>query len=55
VAPVLKKGALARDVYLSAGLWKDFWSGRLYEGPQTVKGYPAPIERLPIFVSIGDE
>ena len=55
VAPVLKKGALARDVYLSAGLWKDFWSGRLYEGPQTVKGYPAPIERLPIFVRIGDE
>ena len=55
VAPVLKKGARARDVYLSAGLWKDFWSGRLYEGPQTVKGYPAPIERLPIFVSIGDE
>jgi alpha-glucosidase (family GH31 glycosyl hydrolase) len=52
VAPMLKKGAVARDVYLPAGLWKDFWSGRLYEGPRTLEDYPAPIDTLPIFVDI---
>jgi alpha-glucosidase (family GH31 glycosyl hydrolase) len=52
VAPVLRKGAVARDVYLPAGTWKDFWSGRIYRGGQTVKSYPAPVEVLPVFVDV---
>ncbi len=51
VAPVLTKGATTRDVYLPAGTWKDFWSGKLYRGGQTVN-YPAPLETLPVFVSL---
>jgi len=52
VAPVLVKGATARDVYLPAGLWKDFWAGTLFHGPRLLKQYPAPLEQLPIFVSL---
>ena len=52
VAPVLTKGAASRDVYLPEGLWKDFWSGEIYQGRQTLKNYPAPLEKLPVFVSI---
>jgi len=52
VAPVLTKGATSRDVYLPSGLWKDFWSGEIYQGRQTLKGYPAPLEKLPVFVSV---
>ncbi len=52
VAPVLSKGAIARDVYLPAGTWKDFWSGRIYRGSQTIRNYPAPLETLPVFVSL---
>jgi myogenesis-regulating glycosidase len=52
VAPVLKKGALSRDIYLPAGTWKDFWSGKLFRGAQTLKDFPAPLETLPVFVAI---
>ena len=52
VAPVLTKGAAGRDVYLPSGLWKDFWSGEIYQGRQTLENYPAPLEKLPVFVSI---
>ncbi len=52
VAPVLEKGAVSREVYLPAGLWKDFWSGELYRGGTTLAAYPAPLDKLPIFVSL---
>ena len=47
VAPVLKKRANYRDVYLPQGTWADFWSGKIYAGGQTLKCYPAPLEVLP--------
>ena len=52
VAPVLAKGATSRDVYLPAGTWKDFWTGRLYAGRQILKDFPAPLDTLPVFVSV---
>jgi myogenesis-regulating glycosidase len=52
VAPVLEKGARQRDIYLPAGLWKDFWSGDIYHGGQDIENYPAPLDKLPIFVCI---
>jgi len=52
VAPVLARGATSRDVYLPAGTWKDFWTGRLYRGRQTLNDFPAPLDTLPVFVSV---
>ena len=52
VAPVLTKGATARDIYLPAGLWKDFWSGKIFHGEQKLAAYPAPLDTLPVFVAL---
>ncbi len=52
VAPVLKKGALKRTVYLPAGDWYDYWTNECLEGGQEITT-PAPLERLPLFVRAG--
>jgi alpha-glucosidase (family GH31 glycosyl hydrolase) len=52
VAPVVEKGATARDVYLPAGSWQDFYDGEVFEGPQTLEAYPAPLDILPIFIML---
>ena len=55
VAPVLEKGADSRAVYLPAGTWFDFWTGRRHEGPTTVR-VEAPLSSqrgLPVFVKAG--
>lgn len=49
-APVIQEGATSRDVVLPAGTWKDGNDGTIYEGPQTIKNYPAPIDVLPYFI-----
>jgi len=49
VAPVVKKGAREREVYLPEGIWIDFWSGEKFVGKQTYK-VSAPLEKIPIFV-----
>jgi hypothetical protein len=49
VAPVTKKGASKRDIYLPHGTWRDHWSSKRYTGPQTLKDHPAPLEVLPFF------
>lgn len=36
VAPVFEKGATARDVYLPAGEWYDWWTNRRVSGGRTV-------------------
>ena len=42
-----------RDVYLPEGIdWYDFWTGRKYEGGQTITA-AAPIDILPLFVRAG--
>ncbi len=51
VAPVLSKGAVHREVYLPAGTWSDMFSGKLYQGGQSVT-VPAPLEKLPVFIRL---
>ena len=52
VAPVLKKGKVSRDIYLPQGTWVDFWNGDILKGGQTIVDYPAPIDKLPVFINI---
>jgi alpha-D-xyloside xylohydrolase len=50
VAPLLAPGARARRVYLPAGpVWRDAWTGRVYEGGQWVQA-GAPLEHIPLFL-----
>lgn len=51
VAPVLEKGKVERNIYLPGGTWSDFWSGKLYNGGQTIN-YQAPIDILPVLIRI---
>jgi hypothetical protein len=50
VAPVLKAGGTSREIYFPPGKWRDYWSGEIYSGPVIIKGYPAPLEKLPFFI-----
>ncbi|GAA2001641.1 hypothetical protein GCM10009838_79330 [Catenulispora subtropica] len=53
VAPVVD-GTTTRDgIYLPAGVWTDYWTGKTYQGPTTVNGYNAPLDTLPLFVRQG--
>jgi alpha-glucosidase (family GH31 glycosyl hydrolase) len=49
VAPVLRAGERARDVYLPRGTWRNFWSGETTNGGTTIHAVPAPLERIPVF------
>jgi alpha-D-xyloside xylohydrolase len=53
VAPVYEFRARLREVYLPAGVrWYDFYSGRSFEGGQTLRA-EAPLGRMPLFVRAG--
>ncbi|HET7841085.1 MAG TPA: glycoside hydrolase family 31 protein [Terriglobia bacterium] len=52
VAPVVKDGEHEQDVYLPAGVWYDFWTGRRYTGRAGVT-VEAPLSHVPIFVRGG--
>jgi alpha-glucosidase len=52
VAPVLWEGAGGRDVYLPAGDWFDYWTGRRYAGNTTIH-VPVTLDSIPIFVRGG--
>ena len=49
VAPVVQKGARSREIYFPPGSWRDYWSGQIHVGPQTLKDFPAPLDVLPFF------
>lgn len=55
VAPVLVKGATARDIYLPEGQWRDYKSGRIVEGGRKLVSHPAPIDTLPLFIRVNKE
>lgn len=48
VAPVLRPGVTARDVYLPAGKWLCVTDGKSYSGGGTVSA-PAPADGIPVF------
>lgn len=52
VAPVMTEGALSRNIVFPSGMWFD-WNNpaRRYTGSE--KNYPAPLDRLPLFVRAG--
>jgi alpha-glucosidase len=52
VAPVLWEGADGRDVYLPAGDWFDYWTGRHYAGNSTIS-IPVTLDSIPVFVRGG--
>lgn len=52
VAPMLHEGT-ERNVYLPDGRWVDFHTGEVFTGPTWLRRYPAPLERLPLFVRAG--
>ena len=52
VAPVLKQGAISRDVYFPAGTWYDFWTMARIEGGKTVT-VNSPADHIPVFVKAG--
>ena len=50
VAPVMEEGVTERRIYLPEGLkWKDAYTGKTYEGGQTVT-VPAPLNVIPVMV-----
>jgi alpha-glucosidase len=51
-APVLKPDQTSRLVYLPAGVWHDFWTGKKYAGGKTYR-VDAPLETMPLFVRGG--
>ncbi|HTQ56121.1 MAG TPA: glycoside hydrolase family 31 protein [Bryobacteraceae bacterium] len=51
-APILKPGQSSRRVYLPAGTWIDYWTGRRIAGGQMVHA-EAPLETVPLFVHAG--
>lgn len=53
VAPVVKKSAVTKQVYLPQGEWIDFNDGHtIYKGDQTIT-YKAPLNVIPLFVKKG--
>jgi alpha-glucosidase len=52
VAPVLHEGVKERDVYLPAGEWFDYWTGRPFTGGQTIH-LPVTLNSIPMFVRSG--
>ena len=52
VAPVLWEGEDERDVYLPAGEWFDYWTGKKYAGNATIT-VPVTLASIPLFVRGG--
>ncbi len=51
-APILRPGETARLVYLPAGTWYDYWTGKRYPGGGVIRA-EAPLETVPLFVRGG--
>tara|TARA_Y100001934_G_scaffold170513_1_gene202387 strand:- start:2451 stop:2918 length:468 start_codon:yes stop_codon:yes gene_type:complete len=52
IAPVYEKGATSREVYLPAGKWYDWWTGKLKTGGRSVQR-AVDLATMPIYVRAG--
>jgi len=52
VAPVLREAQTERGVYLPAGDWYDYWTGRAVKGGRWID-VPVTIESIPMYVRAG--
>ncbi len=52
VAPVLKPGIKTMRVYLPAGTWYDFWTGKRLAGKRVIKA-DIKEDRIPVYVKAG--
>jgi alpha-D-xyloside xylohydrolase len=52
VAPVVQAGARSRSVYLPAGSWRHYWTGRRYDGGRWIT-VAAPVTEIPLFTAPG--
>ena len=53
VAPVYKNEVKRDSIYLPKGTWYDYWDGKAMQGNTWINNYPAPLDKLPIFVKAG--
>ena len=52
ICPITARSQRSRSVYLPSGTWFDFWTGKEYNGQQTIPA-AAPLHQIPIFVKAG--
>ncbi|MGB7729665.1 MAG: TIM-barrel domain-containing protein [Candidatus Acidiferrum sp.] len=52
VAPVVEKGATARQIYLPRGSWYDFWTGERVDGGRQIDR-PVDLATIPLYVGAG--
>ena len=52
IAPVYEKGATSREVYLPAGKWYDWWTGKAETGGRSVQR-DVDLATMPIYVRAG--
>jgi sulfoquinovosidase len=52
VAPVLTQGQVTRRLYLPAGWWSEYWTGRSHRGPGWIV-VDAPLRQIPLLVRRG--
>ncbi|CCK26942.1 glycosyl hydrolase family 31 [Streptomyces davaonensis JCM 4913] len=53
VAPVTSDTSTRDDIYLPAGTWTDYWTGKTWTGPGWIDDYKAPLDTLPLLVKAG--
>ena len=52
VAPVTEKGAMSRKLYLSRGVWYDFWTEERVDGGREIER-PVDLTTMPLYVRAG--
>jgi alpha-glucosidase (family GH31 glycosyl hydrolase) len=53
VAPVYKSENKRDSIYFPTGTWIDYWDGKEFAGNQWISNYPAPLDKLPLFIRRG--
>lgn len=55
VAPIIKEGEIKRDIYIPGAKFRSIYDpNEVIEGPEWIRDYPAPIDKIPVFERITD-